>query len=178
MSRVGKQIVEIPQGVEVTLSGKTLNVKGPKGTLTRDFKTNLVSIEIKDKEITFVPKNEEIATRALWGTYASHVKNMLEGVTKGYEKKLEIEGVGYRAEITGKDIKMLLGFSHPVMITIPENVSVVVEKNIITVSGIDKEAVGEFAANIRAKKKPEPYKGKGIHYVGEYIRRKQGKKSV
>jgi len=178
MSRVGKQIVEIPQGVEVTLSGKTLNVKGPKGTLTRDFKTNLVSIEIKDKEITFVPKNEEIATRALWGTYASHVKNMLEGVTKGYEKKLEIEGVGYRAEITGKDIKMLLGFSHPVMMTIPENVSVVVEKNIITVSGIDKEAVGEFAANIRAKKKPEPYKGKGIHYVGEYIRRKQGKKSV
>lgn len=178
MSRVGKQIVNIPDKTEVKLSGNTLSVKGPKGELTRDFKINLVAIEIADKDISFVPKDDEIATRALWGTYASHTKNMIKGVNDGFEKKLTVEGVGFKSEVAGDKLKLALGFSHPVLVDIPAGLTVTAEKNVITVSGIDKEVVGEFAAKVRALKKPEPYKGKGIRYEGEYIRRKQGKKAV
>lgn len=177
MSRLGKLPVHIPAGVEVTCADGVLTVKGPKGTLTRRV-TDDVTITIGADGVSFVPKEGRALAPALWGTYAAHFKNMLTGVTEGFVKKLEIEGVGYRAEVQGNKIKMQLGFSHPVELIAPEGVSLLVEKSLITVSGIDIEKVGQFAADIRAQKKPEPYKGKGIHYVGEYIIRKQGKKGV
>jgi large subunit ribosomal protein L6 len=178
MSRVGKQIVKIPAKTEVNLSGVTLVVKGDKGELKRDFKTKIIAINITGDEITFEPKNEENATKALWGTYASHVKNMIKGVNEGFQKKLVIEGVGFKSEVTGSTIKLSLGFSHPVIIEIPTDLTVTAEKNVVTITGNDKESVGQFAAKIRDLKRPEPYKGKGIRYDGEYIRRKQGKKAV
>ncbi len=178
MSRVGKQILKVPAGVELNLAGGVLTVKGPKGTLAKTFKTNIVDIKIENGEVSFVPKNQENMTKALWGTYASHVENMMEGVTNGYEKKLEVEGVGYKSAVEGTNLKFSLGFSHPVIMAIPEGLKVTAEKNVIVVSGSDKEAVGQFSAKIRDQKPPEPYKGKGIHYQGEYIRRKQGKKAV
>ncbi len=177
MSRLGKLPVQIPAGVEVTLANGILTVKGPKGTLTRRV-TNDVTITIENNAVTLTPKAGSDTAKALWGTYAAHLKNMLKGVTEGFVKKLEIEGVGYRAEVQGNKIKLLLGFSHPVELVAPEGVSMLVEKSVITISGTDIEVVGQFAADIRSKKKPEPYKGKGIHYVGEYIIRKQGKKGV
>ena len=178
MSRVGKQILKVPAGVELNLASGVLTVKGAKGTLTKTFKTNIVDIKIENGEVSFVPKNQENMTRALWGTYASHVENMMEGVTNGYEKKLEVEGVGYKSAVEGTNLKFSLGFSHPVIMAIPEGLKVTAEKNVIVVSGSDKESVGQFSAKIRDQKPPEPYKGKGIHYQGEYIRRKQGKKAV
>lgn len=178
MSRVGKQIVKIPAGSEVTLSGGIVTVKGPKGSLSKEFKTKIVSVDIKGDEITFAPKNEENSTKALWGTYAALIKNMLKGVNEGFEKKLIIEGVGFKSEVTGSNIKFALGFSHPILMPIPEELKVTAEKNVITITGADKELVGLFAAKIRDFKKPEPYKGKGIRYDGEFIRRKQGKKAV
>jgi len=177
MSRIGKQIITIPEGTTVNFSDGVFTVKGPKGELTKTFKDN-IEITIDGNEITLKPLNKSNFTHALWGTYASHIVNMIEGVNTPYEKKLEVEGVGYRVNLEGKTLVMSLGFSHDVRMDVPEGVDVSVEKNTITVSGIDKEQVGQFAANIRAKKKPEPYKGKGIRYVGEYIRRKQGKKSA
>lgn len=178
MSRVGKQIIKVPAGVEITLASGVLTVKGGKGTLTKAFKTNIIDIKIDNGEISFIPKNEENMTKALWGTYASHVQNMIKGVTEGYEKKLELEGVGFKSAVEGNSIKFSLGFSHPVIMDIPEGLKVTAEKNVIVVSGSDKESVGQFSAKIRDQKPPEPYKGKGIHYQGEYIRRKQGKKAV
>lgn len=178
MSRVGKQIVEIPNGTTVTLADGILTVKGPKGELKKEFKTKVVSVDIKEKEITFAPIQESNFATALWGTYASHVKNMIKGVNDGYEKKLIVEGVGFKWEVAGKTVKMNLGFSHQVMVDVPEGLTVVADKNTMTVSGIDKELVGLFSAKIRDWKKPEPYKGKGIRYDGETIRRKQGKKSA
>lgn len=175
MSRLGKQPVTIPSGVEVTLSVGVLTVKGPKGTLTRKV-TDVVNIAIEGTTVTFTPVND--TAKALWGTYAAHLRNMIEGVTKGFEKKLEIEGVGYRATAQGNKILLSVGFSHPVEVVAPEGIAITVEKNLITVSGADKDAVGQFAADVRKVKEPEPYKGKGIHYVGEYIIRKQGKKAV
>lgn len=175
MSRLGKQPVTIPSGVEVTAEAGVLTVKGPKGTLTRAI-TKDVTFAIENGTVTLAPVND--GARPLWGTYAAHLRNMIEGVTKGFEKKLEIEGVGYRAEVQGNNIKLSVGFSHPVLLAAPEGVSIVVEKNLITITGTDKEVVGQFAADVRGTKKPEPYKGKGIHYVGEYIIRKQGKKAV
>ena len=178
MSRIGKQIVKIPAKTEIILSGVTLSVKGDKGELKRDFKTKIIAININGDEITFEPKNEENATKALWGTYASHVKNMIKGVNDGFEKKLIVEGVGFKSEVVGTNLKLALGFSHPVLMEIPADLTVKAEKNVITISGNDKESVGQFAAQIRDMKRPEPYKGKGIRYDGEFIRRKQGKKAV
>jgi large subunit ribosomal protein L6 len=178
MSRVGKQIIQIPNGTEVNLAGNILTVKGKKGELKREFKTNIVSVDINGNEITFKPKSESGLGKSLWGTYASHVQNMIKGVNDGFEKKLIIEGVGYKWDVSGNTIKMSLGFSHEVIVNIPEGVSASVDKNTMTISGIDKELVGLFAAKIRDNKKPEPYKGKGIKYEGEHIRRKQGKKSA
>lgn len=178
MSRIGKQIINVPAGCEVNLSGDILTVKGPKGELKREFKTKTVAININGNEVTLTPKNQENLVRALWGTYAAHIKNMLKGVTLGYEKKLEVEGVGYKWEVAGEQVKLSLGFSHPVFMQIPAGLKVIAEKNALTITGMDKDVVGEFSANIRDLKKPEPYKGKGIHYQGEYIRRKQGKKAV
>ncbi|PIQ91591.1 MAG: 50S ribosomal protein L6 [Parcubacteria group bacterium CG11_big_fil_rev_8_21_14_0_20_39_22] len=177
MSRIGKRPIEIPSGTEVSVKEGTFTVKGPKGTLSRYFKP-AVSINIADKEITLSPADDSIASRALWGTYSSHISNMVKGVNEIYEKKLIIEGVGYKAEVKGKDLVLAVGFSHPVALPMPEELNVSVEKNVITISGIDKELVGHFTAKVRSYKKPEPYKGKGIRYEGEVIRRKEGKKTV
>lgn len=178
MSRIGKQIIIIPEKTEVSISGRTLTVKGEKGTLVRDF-PGKIDINISGSEITLKPENEnDNFLKALWGTYASHIKNMIEGVSKGFEKKLILEGVGFKSEVAGNTLKLALGFSHPVDIEIPEGLKLEAQKNVITVSGIDKELVGSFTAMVRAKKKPEPYKGKGFRYEDEVIRRKQGKKAV
>lgn len=177
MSRLGKTPIAIPSGVTVTKDGQTVTVKGPKGTLTRDF-TDMVTIEVTTEGVVTAPASEERQAMSLWGTYASHIINMITGVTEGFTKQLELQGVGFRWAVAGNALEMQLGFSHPVKMDIPEGVTVTIEKNIMTISGIDKEVVGAFTANIRGKKKPEPYKGKGIRYVGEEVRRKQGKKSV
>lgn len=178
MSRIGKQTIIIPSDTEVNLSGDTLNVKGAKGTLVRDF-PGKIEIIISGNEITLKPKVEnDNSLKAIWGTYASHIKNMIVGVSEGFEKKLILEGVGFKSEVSGNLLKLALGFSHPVDIEIPEGLKVEAVKNVITVSGIDKELVGSWTAMVRAKKKPEPYKGKGFRYEGEVIRRKQGKKAV
>lgn len=178
MSRLGKQPIIIPANVTVTLEGPTLSVKGSKGSLTRDFKTNLIAIAIDDSQITLAPVGTDKLSQSLWGTYASHIINMILGVTEGYSKILEIEGVGYRWEVKGSEIHMQIGFSHPVVMNIPEGITAVSEKSQLTISGFDKELVGSFTADVRSQKKPEPYKGKGIRYKGEYIRRKQGKKTA
>ena len=178
MSRIGKQIVIVPKGTEVNLSGTTLSVKGPKGSLVRNF-PGPVTININGSEITFTPNKEGDRTiNSLWGTYASHVKNMVIGVNEGYTKKLILEGVGFKSEVAGNMFNLALGFSHPVKVQIPVGLTVTAEKNNITVTGIDKELVGSFTASVRAMKKPEPYKGKGFRYGDEVIRRKQGKKAA
>ncbi len=177
MSRIGKQIINIPDKTEVSVSGDKVVVKGPLGELSRVFKDD-ISLAIDGKTVNLKPQKEDIATGALWGTYAAHLKNMLAGVNKPFVKKLIIEGVGYRAEIAGGELVLSLGFSHKVKVAIPKELKVTVEKNLMTISGIDKELVGQFSAKIRDYKKPEPYKGKGIMYEGEVVRRKQGKKSV
>lgn len=178
MSRIGKQIIAIPEKTEVTQRDGVLAVKGPLGELSRVFDRK-IAISIADKEITLAPAKENDNTAgALWGTYAAHIKNMLAGVNKKFEKKLLIEGIGYRAELSGDKITFNLGLSHKVILMIPKGLAVAIDKATITVSGIDKELVGSFAASIRDLKKPEPYKGKGIRYEGEVIRRKEGKKSV
>lgn len=178
MSRIGKQTVIIPKGTEVKLSGTVLSVKGPKGLLTRNF-PGKVAINIEGDNITFIPnKIGNPIINALWGTYASHVKNMVIGVNEGYTKKLILDGIGFKTEINGDTINFSLGFSHPVIVKIPKELTVTAEKNKITVTGIDKELVGQFTASVRSLKKPEPYKGKGFHYEGEIVRRKQGKRAV
>lgn len=178
MSRLAKKPTTIPAGVEVTIDNGTVTVKGPKGTLTRNFDINIIGIEINGNEITFTKIKDTPFSRALWGTYASHVRNMMNGVTEPFVKKLILEGIGYKCDVKGQNIEMALGFSHPVVKPIPEGLTVTSEKNNLTISGINKEQVGAFAADIRALKKPEPYKGKGFRYNGEVIRRKDGKKSA
>lgn len=177
MSRLGKQALAIPSGIEATFEGGVFSVKGPKGTLARPF-TDDVNVVLSAEGVTLTPAKDTKLANALWGTYAAHILNMIEGVTKGFTKVLQVEGVGYRGEVKGSNLVMQLGFSHPVSFDIPEGVTVTAEKGIFTISGIDKEVVGQFAANVRSKKPPEPYKGKGIRYQGEYIIRKQGKKAV
>ncbi|MCA9353244.1 50S ribosomal protein L6 [Candidatus Nomurabacteria bacterium] len=177
MSRVGKQEIKIPSGVKVELKDNVLTVEGPLGKLQREVRDE-VTININSDMVTFTPNKEDKFSKSLWGTYASHVKNMVEGVQKPYEKKLILEGVGFKSELQGKELVFGLGFSHQVRVPVPEGITATAEKNVITISGIDKELVGNFAASVRALKKPEPYKGKGFRYDGEVIRRKQGKKSV
>lgn len=177
MSRLGKLPITIPGGVEAVFVDGVLKVKGPKGELERTMDKE-VSVTLEGQTLAFAPANETDYSRALWGTYAAHARNMIKGVTEGFKKELEIEGVGYRAEAQGEKLTLSVGFSHPVVITAPAGLSVKAEKGLITIEGADKDMVGQFAANVRAVKKPEPYKGKGIHYVGEYIIRKQGKKAV
>lgn len=177
MSRIGKQTITIPQGTEVTVGDGVVTVKGPKGELTRSFRSD-VEISVADSAVTLNTTRDTILARSLWGTYASHVVNMIQGVNTPYEKKLIIEGVGYKGEVQGNDVILNVGFSHPVKLTAPEGVTASIEKNVITISGPDKEKVGQFSAEIRAKKKPEPYKGKGIRYDDEVVRRKQGKRAV
>lgn len=178
MSRIGKKPIVIPDKVEVKIDGDNVFVKGSLGELCKKFDGNLIRIEAKDKNVFLSSKKNSRQASALWGTYASHIKNMIEGVEKGFEKKLIIEGVGYRAQADGAKLVFNLGFSHPVKLNIPEGIKAQVEKNLIIISGRDKETVGQFSADIRALKKPEPYKGKGIRYEGEIIRRKAGKKAA
>ena len=177
MSRLAKQPIAIPAGVEVKLDGELLTIKGPKGELSRSFNTKVISLTVDADTLSVAKVEDNVFSRALVGTYASHVRNLITGVTTGFTRKLIIEGIGFRSEVKGTNLEMALGFSHPVIMEIPENLTVTAEKNVVTVSGIDKEKTMQFAAQIRAKKKPEPYKGKGIRYEGEIIRRKQGKKS-
>jgi large subunit ribosomal protein L6 len=167
----------MPPSTEVTVSAVELRIKGPKGTLVKPAH-RLVTIVVGADGVQVTKKGDTKEAQALVGTYASHVRNMLEGVTKGFTKKLLVEGVGYKWDVQGKTLNLALGFSHPVKVEIPEGLTVKAEKSTLTIDGFDKEAVGQFAANIRALKKPEPYKGKGIRYDGEVIRRKQGKKAA
>lgn len=177
MSRIGKQEIQIPAGVKVTQSGGVITVVGPKGTLTKIFRDD-VTVTIGDAVVTLNIKRNDKFSKSLWGTYASHIKNMIQGVQTPYSKKLILEGVGFKSDVKGKEIHFALGFSHPVITPIPEGLTVTAEKNNITVTGIDKELVGSFAAAVRALKKAEPYKGKGMRYEGEVVRRKQGKKTA
>jgi len=177
MSRVGKQHIKIKDKTEVSFVDGVLKIKGPKGELSRSFKDS-VSIVIQDGEIVLSPTRNDISTKALWGTYASHISNMMEGVTTPFVKKLIIEGIGYKADVQGTKVTLNLGFSHPIFLETPKDLTMTVEKGVITMSHIDKEIVGQFASKIRSLKKPEPYKGKGIRYDNEIIKRKQGKKSA
>ena len=179
MSRIGKKEISIPSGVEVKLQDSVLSVKGPKGEL-RMRVHDLVDIKIEGDKAQVNPKDDSKFANALWGTFASHLQNMIIGVTEGYSKKLLVEGVGYRVEQKGNKIELKVGFSHPVEVDVPEGLSAEVDakENSITVSGIDKQKVGQFAADIRKIKKPEPYKGKGIRFEGEHILRKEGKRAA
>jgi len=176
MSRLAKKPIMMGKA-EVSFAGDTLTVKGPKATLTKRVHP-VVSIATSAEGVQVSAKNTSRLAKALTGTYASHVRNMIKGVETPYKRVLVLEGVGYRAEIKGKTISFLVGFSHPVVLPIPEGVAAVVEKSLITLEGADKEVVGQFAANIRRVKPPEPYLGKGIRYQDEVILRKQGKKAV
>ena len=177
MSKIGKQEIQIPPLVKVTKSGDTMKVVGPKGEINKTFRDD-IEIKIAGGVVTFHIKRNDKFSKSLWGTYASLVKNMIAGVVTPYQKKLILEGVGFKSEVKGKELVFALGFSHPVVVAIPEGIIATAEKNIITISGIDKELVGSFTAAIRALKKPEPYKGKGMRYENEVIRRKQGKKTA
>lgn len=177
MSRIGKKPIKIEKGVEVRIESGTIFVKGPKGELKKPL-IDLIDTRIENDEILLTPKNEEKDTNALWGLQRSLIQNMIEGVTSGFSKKLELVGVGYKASMQGKDLILDIGFSHPVKISASEGIVFEAEKTSITVSGIDKELVGQIAASIRKIKKPEPYKGKGIRYEGEIIKKKLGKKAA
>lgn len=175
MSRIGKKPVTVPAGVTVTINGNEVKAKGPKGELDRTF-SDLVTISQEGEEIHVVRNDETTESNAQQGLTRTLIHNMVIGVSEGFEKKLELTGVGYRAQLKGKDLDLSLGYSHPVIYACPENISFEVPDNThITVKGISKEQVGQVAAEVRAKRPPEPYKGKGIHYEGEHIRRKLGK---
>lgn len=191
MSRIGKKIIILPEKTEIKVSGDKVFVKGPLGELSRVLHP-VIEIKINGNEVTVGIKKTTLESRALWGTYASHITNMILGVNKLFEKKLILEGIGFKSEVkegpasprlggagdgTSK-IVLALGFSHPVEVSIPAGLKVTAEKNFITISGSSKEEVGQFASKLRSLKKPEPYKGKGMRYSDEIIRRKQGKKSV
>ncbi len=174
MSRVGKQPVVIPDGVEVKLDGNVLTFK--KGNVQKELDTKgFVNVEVKDGEIVFAPKSDDRQDRAFWGTFRSLANNVVIGITQGYKKELEINGVGYKAAVKGNVLELHLGFSHPINYDFPKDVKVAVEKNVISISGDDKQVVGQVAAEIRSFRPPEPYKGKGVKYVDEHIIRKAGK---
>lgn len=177
MSRIGKKPIKIPSGVEVKIEGNVVTVKGPKGELKQEVRPE-INVAQENGELLITPKKETKETNAFWGLTRALLANNLKGVSEGFEKRLEIEGVGYRANLEGDNLNLQLGFSHLVKIEAPEGIKFNVEKNAITVSGIDKGLVGQTAARIRAKKPPEPYKGKGIRYAGEQVRRKLGKKAA
>ena len=177
MSRIGNRHLAIPEGVTVEVNDNVVTVKGSKGELSLTT-SNLVTVEVKDGEVVITRKNETIPARSMHGTTNANIRNMMIGVSEGYSKSLEIVGVGYRFNLKGNKLVINAGYSHPVEIEVPSDLKLNVEgNNSVTVSGISKERVGEFAANIRKVRKPEPYKGKGIRYAGEHIRRKEGKKA-
>ena len=175
MSRIGKLPIPVPANVDVTIDGQQISVKGPKGTLAHEV-AEPITVEREDGVLTVKRPDDERRNRALHGLTRSLVNNLVVGVTDGYEKKLEIHGVGYRVQLKGSDLEFSLGFSHPVKVSPPEGITFVVEAPTrFSVQGIDKQRVGEVAANIRKLRKPDPYKGKGVRYAGEQIRRKVGK---
>ena len=176
MSRIGKKPVELPSGVEASVSGQTIEVKGPKGS--RSFRaTDDVTLSVADNAVSVEPRGKSKRARQQWGMSRTMVQNLVEGVSNGFKKELELSGVGYRAQMQGNTLKLSLGYSHDVNFEVPEGVTVTSAKPTeITVEGIDQQLVGQVAANIREWRKPEPYKGKGIKYKGEYIFRKEGKK--
>ena len=177
MSRIGKRPVAMPAGVSAEVQGQTLTVKGPKGTLSMQLLDDLVKYEIGEGEIVVSPLTDAQRNRAAWGMTRTNVQNLVTGVTEGFTKVLEISGVGYRAQAQGKNLRLQLGYSHDVNFPVPEGVDVKTpDQNTVEISGIDKQKVGQVAAEIRRWRKPEPYKGKGIKYRGEYIFRKEGKK--
>jgi large subunit ribosomal protein L6 len=172
MSRVGKKPVAVPSGVTANIEGQTVKVKGPKGALQV-----VLSATLEGGSVRVDPRNDTQQARAMWGTYRALVAKLIEGVTKGYERKLEINGVGYRASLQGKNLQLQLGYAHDIVYPIPEGVTIAVPKPTeIVITGIDAQKVGQAAAEIRAFRKPEPYKGKGVKYSGEFIFRKEGKK--
>ncbi len=180
MSRIGKQIIEIPAGVEITLDGSTVKVKGSKGELvfTHD---PLVTVEIVDNTVSVTRSNDEPHTRGLHGLTRALINNMVIGVSQGFKKQLQIIGVGYRAQVSGKKLTLNLGFSHPVELQIPEGLTAEMDKdlkNTLNITGVDKQLVGQFAANIRSFRPPEPYKGKGIRVDNEFVARKAGKSAA
>ena len=177
MSRVGKKPIAVPSGVDFSVKDNVVTVKGPKGTLTKEFNNN-ITIKLEDGHITVERPNDEPSVRAIHGTTRALINNMIKGVHEGYRKTLTLVGVGYRAAAKGKGLEISLGYSHPVIVDEIPGITFTVEKNTtIHIDGIEKELVGQVAANIRAKRPPEPYKGKGVKYADEHIRRKEGKKS-
>jgi len=177
MSRIGKKPVMIPSGVEVSLDKRTVSVKGPKGTLLFSHRRE-VKVAIEADTVTVTKAGDGKQAQALWGTTAKTIANMIIGVTAGFEKALELNGVGYRMNLQGKKLVLALGFSHPVEMMLPEGITATIEGNVIKVTGSDKQQVGEFTAVVRKLKPVEPYKGKGFRYVGEMVRRKEGKKAA
>lgn len=185
MSRVGKKPILIPDKVKVDIEGQKIKIQGPKGEFSYEIRPE-IRVDIKDeteggktiKKIFVSSQKETKKTRAFWGLTGALLANAIKGVNEGYEKKLEIQGIGYKASLEGKDLNLQLGFTHPIKIKAPEGIAFLVEKNIITLSGPNKGLVGEIAAKIRKLKPPEPYKGKGIRYLGETVRRKAGKKAA
>ncbi|HWA52175.1 MAG TPA: 50S ribosomal protein L6 [Patescibacteria group bacterium] len=179
MSKFAKRPVTIPAGVQIQLDSNKIKVTGAKGNLEREI-PETVQVSMKENELSFgsKEKTETKFGRSILGTTKSHVVNMIEGVTNGFNKKLELQGTGYRAEVRGNDLVLTIGFSHPVTFTAPTNVKFVVEKNVVTVEGIDLNTVTQLAANIRRAKEPDPYKGKGIRYLGEVLKLKPGKQAA
>ena len=177
MSRIGKKPIKIPEEVEVKISGNLVTIKGPKGELCLKIRPE-IKVEIREEKIFISPQIETKKTKAFWGLTRSLLANNVKGVITGYEKKLVIEGLGFKAVLEGEDLVLRVGFTHPVKIKTPKGIKFSVDKNIITISGINKELVGQITATIRKVRPPEPYKGKGIKYLGEVIKRKPGKKVV
>ncbi len=177
MSRIGKKSITVPSGIDLKIDGNSVTVKGPKGELKREIRPE-IKIELNDGQVSFTPVKENKRNNSFWGLSRTLVDNMIVGVTEGYVKKLQIEGVGYRATLEGKDLVFQVGYSHPVKMEAKEGIDFAVDKNIVSVSGIDKERVNHIAAEIRRIRPPEPYKGKGIRYEGEIVKRKVGKKAT
>lgn len=177
MSRVGKKPILIPEGVYAQIEGKRITIKGPKGEISREFRPE-INLALEDKKIIVSPASEDQEVSALWGTTRAIINNLVKGVTEGFEKKLEINGLGFKANLSENILELSLGFSHPIKFTATDGIKFSVEKNIVTVSGIDLEKVSQTAAQIKRVRKPEPYKGTGIKYLGEQIRRKEGKKAA
>jgi large subunit ribosomal protein L6 len=176
MSRIGRKAVPVPSGVTANVEGQTVKVKGPKGTMQVVLPAD-VTVKMEDGSVKVDPRNETKRARSMWGTSRTLVSNLVTGVTKGFEKKLEITGVGYRAALQGKNLQIALGYSHDVNFAIPEGIAIATPKPTeIVITGMDKQKVGQVAADIRSFRPPEPYKGKGVKYAGEYIFRKEGKK--
>ena len=176
MSKIGKKPVQVPKGVDVKIDGSLISVKGPKGELKMTL-NDVVSVSVQEGSVSVNLKDNQDKAE-IWGLTRALIANMIKGVTNGFEKNLEFEGVGYKANVKGSELELNLGYSHPISIKIPDGINVKVEKSVIKIEGMDKESIGHFAAEVKTKRLPEPYKGSGIRYVGEVIRRKAGKKAA